>query len=114
MRIEIKDNEGKAIIITFHTKVNNFDSSYERIKFFKGLHGWKQTVPKNDKKYCYHRKGILDEIPHVKIADSVFMVAMRNMERIMEYFDEWEDKVEYDIMEVKPLEKRLLKLLEDF
>ncbi|MCX6815429.1 MAG: hypothetical protein NT120_01075 [Candidatus Aenigmarchaeota archaeon] len=99
MRVEIRNNGVPVAIITFHTNPEKFDSDYERIKFFKELHGWNQTVPKNGKKYEYRRPGLLDEIPHVKIADSAFMIAMENMDRVMSYFQEWSDKVECEMME---------------
>lgn len=101
MKIIIKDkNLTSAVIISFKTNRNRFDSNYERIKFFKELHGWNQTVPKDGKKYEYRRDGVLDEIPHVKIADSVFAIAMEHMKQIEEFFDEWEEKVDYEIMEI--------------
>ncbi len=109
MRIEVRKKGLKqAVIITFHTK--NFNSDYERSKFFRELHGWKQTVPRENKKYFYRRKGVLDEVPHVKIADSVFMVAMENMRRMMDFFDEWEDKVECDMMEILLSREKLRRL----
>ena len=101
MRIEIKRGPLEPlIIITFHTKPAAFESDYERSKFFRELHGWRQSVPKNDRTYTYRRRGLLDEVPHVKIADSVFMTAFENMERIEKFFEEWEKKVDFDIMEV--------------
>lgn len=99
MTIEIRRRMERAIIVTFHTNRDSFESDYERSKFFKSLHGWKQTVPKENKKYLYHRSGLLDEIPHMKIADSVFAVAAEHMKRIEEFFDGWQEKVEYDIIE---------------
>jgi len=36
---------------------------------------------------------LLDEIPHIKVDNSVFIVAMEHMKRMMQFFDEWEDKV---------------------
>jgi hypothetical protein len=113
MKIEIrKKNLATAVIITFHTKSEKFQSNYERIKFFRELYGWKQVVPKNDKKYFYRRNGLLDEMPHAKVADSSFMVAMRNLEQIMKFFRGWEDKVEYDIMEVMMKRRELMKRFE--
>lgn len=109
MRIEIhKKGVGQAVIISFHSK--KFNSDYERSKFFRELHGWKQIVPKENKKYTYKRSGLLDEVPHVKIADSVFMVAMENMKRMMEFFDEWSEKVDCEMMEVMMNRKRMRKL----
>jgi len=101
MRIEIRNGDGvHAVIITFDTKIQDFDSDYDRNKFFRGLHGWKQTVPSGEKKYFYRRNGLLDEVPHIKVADSAFIVAMENMKRVLDYFDEWSDKVDYEIMEI--------------
>lgn len=97
----------RVFIITFHSKA--FDSDYERSKFFKELHGWKQNV----KSYEYRRKGVLDEVPHVKIADSVFMVAAEHMKRMEEFFKGWEDNVEFDMMEMMTRNERLMKRLMD-
>jgi len=91
---------GKCVIISFRTVPSRFSSDYERSKFFRDLHGWKQTVPKNGRKYSYKRQGILDEVPHKKIADSVFMIAMEHMKRMEDFFNEWEEKVEYDFMNI--------------
>ena len=99
VRITIRRGS-EMVIITFRTRSERFESDYERNKFFRGLYGWKQIVPKNHKKYLYHRAGLLDSIEHEKIADSVLMVAMKDMERVMKYFDEWHGKVDCEAMEV--------------
>ncbi len=112
MKIEIRREGLPAVIITFDTKGDEFDSDYERNKFFRGLHGWKQTVPAGEKRYMYRRNGILDEVPHIKIADSAFIVAMENMQRIVDYFDEWTNKVDYEIMEIMMSKKRVSELTE--
>ena len=113
MRIEIRrEGDGvSAVIITFDTRPAEFDSNYERNKFFRGLHGWKQTVPAGEKKYYYRRSGLLDEVPHIKVADSAFIVAMANMQRVVDYFEEWSDKVDYEIMEIMMSKKRVHDLL---
>jgi hypothetical protein len=111
MKIEIRRNGTPVAIITFHTNPDRFDSEYERIKFFKELHGWNQVVPKNGKKYEYRRPGLLDEVPHIKLADSAFMVAMENMERVMKYFDEWHDKVECDMMQAMINDRKKIEQL---
>jgi hypothetical protein len=111
MRVEIRRNGANAVIITFHTFAEKFDSNYERSKFFRELHGWNQVVPKNGKKYTYRRAGLLDEVPHIKVADSAFIVAMEHMKRMMEYFREWQDKVEYDIMEIMMRDQQQIRKL---
>jgi hypothetical protein len=106
-----KNGMTRAVIITFRTHSERFESGYERNKFFRELHGWKQTIPSEsgNKSYSYERKGLLDEIPHSKIADSVFMTALENMKRIEEFFDHWQKKVDYDMMEIMCKRKSLLE-----
>ena len=111
MRVVIKKKGFEtAVIISFRTNTEKFTSDYERSKFFRELHGWKQIIPKENKKYTYKRNGLLDEVPHIKIADSVFMVAMENMKRMMEFFDDWSDKVDCNMMEVMMNKKKLRRL----
>lgn len=112
VKIEIKkDGMTTAVIITFHTKIEKFDSEYDRSKFFRELYGWNQTVPKNDKKYLYRRDGVLDEVPHIRVAESAFIVALENMKRMMQFFDQWEGKVEFETMEVM-MKRKMLQDLE--
>jgi hypothetical protein len=99
MNMEVRKRV-EVVLITFDTVSDKFESNYEKNKFFRGLHGWKQIVPKENKSYVYHRSGLLDEVPHMKISDSVFIVALENMKRMTEYFDEWTDKVECEMMEI--------------
>jgi len=102
MKIRIRRNrEGKvAVLISFDCHSDKFDSNYERNKFFRGLYGWKQTIKKNKCTYEYRREGLLDEIPHIKVDSSVFIVAMKEMNRILRYMKEWEDKIDYKIFKV--------------
>lgn len=111
MRIEIRGN-GAAVIITFDTQAKKFDSDYERNKFFRELHGWKQTVPSGGKRYEYRRPGLLDEIPHIRVADSAFIVAMEHMKRMQAFFREWEDKVDCDMMKIMMQPEQLKRLFE--
>lgn len=99
MRIEIR-GKASCVIISFDTRSDRFESASERNQFFHGLYGWEQRVPGNDRVYRYWRAGILDEVPHVKISDSVFAVAMEHMKKIQEYFDSWEDKIDVETFEV--------------
>ena len=110
MRITIKNSVGRCVIISFRTIPKKFESDYERSKFFRELYGWKQTVPKNGRRYLYKRAGILDDVPHKKIADSVFLIAMEHMKRMEKFFGEWEKKVEYDIMNVTVERNRIKDL----
>lgn len=95
MKIEIhKKDEKTAILISFDTVREKFESPSERNRFYWELHGRKQVVIKKSKRYKYHREGLLEEIPNIKVSDSVFIIAMEHMKRMMNFFDEWDDKVE--------------------
>lgn len=112
MRIEIrKKDEQTAVLISFDTVKERFESPSERNRFYWKLYGRKQVVVKQSKKYVYQREGVLEEIPHIKVADSVFIVAMNHMKRMMDFFDEWEDKVELKTFPVL-LDKKEEKELE--
>ncbi|MFB6242253.1 MAG: hypothetical protein ABEJ36_05655 [Candidatus Nanosalina sp.] len=92
--------EKKAALITYNTERKNFDSVYERNKFYRGLFGYKQTVRKNGKEYEYEKDGLMDEIPHIRIDDSVFIAPTRHVSKVEEYFDEWGEKVSKHIFTV--------------
>ena len=93
--------DANAAIVSFNTCGKKFDSNYERNKFFRGLHGWKQIIRKNKKKYTYKREGLLDEIPHIKVASSAFIVALNHLEEILDYLEEWEPKVQFKTFKIK-------------
>ena len=113
MRVEIKRNKGSAaILITFDTVKENFESASERNRFFWELYGRKQVVIKDSGRYEYDREGLMDEIPHLKVSDSVFIIMQEHMKRMMQFFDEWEDKVEFDTFPVILNKKRLHELEE--
>ncbi len=94
MQIKIRRaGEKTAVLISFDTEFEKFESQYERTKFFCELHGRNQIVIKAGKRYEYRRDGLLDEIPHLDVAQSVFIIMQENMRRMMEFFKEWDDKV---------------------
>ena len=77
-----------------------------RNKFYKELYGWKQIVKKQEKRYVYRRDGLLDEIPHVKIDRSMFLIMKRHMDRMRKFLEEWEDKIKWDKFDVLLDEER--------
>lgn len=111
MRIEIKrSKDNTAILITFDTVKENFESPSERNRFFWELYGRKQVVTKEGKRYEYEKEGLMDEIPNLKVSDSVFIIMQENMKRMMEFFREWQDKVEFDTFPVLLDPKRVREL----
>lgn len=99
MKIRITKNK-RAVIISFCTRSKNSSLRVSAISFFRGLYGWKQVVTKNDRQYRYVREGVLSEMPHIKVDDSVFIVALKNMQKIIDYFDEWSNKVEWNMKRI--------------
>jgi len=113
MKIEIRRKSNQtAILISFDTIKEKFDSPSERNRFYWELHGRKQVVVKDSGRYEYDREGLLDTINHIKVADSVFIIALEHMKRMMEFFDEWEDKIELKTFPVL-LDKREQEELEE-
>jgi len=96
----------KAVLITFTVNTSKFDSNSERNKFYKELYGWKQIVKREEKRYTYRREGLLDEIPHLKIDKSIFIIMKRHMDRMRRFLEQWEDKIKWDMFDVLLDEER--------
>jgi len=109
MRIEIrkKPSGETAVLISFDTELEKFDSPSERNKFFTELHGRRQIIIKQGKRYEYHREGLLDEIPNMRVDNSVFIIMQEHMRRMEQFFDEWEDKVNFKTFPVQLKEREM-------
>lgn len=107
-----KKKERIAVLVCFSTKKNKFKSASERNRFYWGLYGRKQVIIKKEKRYEYYRGGILEEIPHIKVDNSVFIIAERYLKKLMKYFNIWKEKVEvktYPVVISKKEAKNLWK-----
>ncbi len=109
----------KGILICFSVKSEKFESFSERNKFFKKLYGWKQVIRKEvrvgkpkEKVYVYKREGLLDEIPHLKVDQSSFIVPEEEFEKIIEFLKEWHDKIIWRTFKVL-LEENFEDLIEE-
>jgi hypothetical protein len=102
----------KAVLIAFTVQSQKFENNSERNKFFRLLYGWKQVIPKENKEYVYQRDGLLDEIPHMRVDQSSFIVPEDDFEKIDEFFDEWTDKVIWKKFKVL-LEKSFEDMLDE-
>jgi hypothetical protein len=103
----------EASLLTYSTEKKNFDSVYERNKFYRGLFGYKQTVKKNGKKYEYDKDGLMDKIPNLRIDDSVFIITKKRTGEVREYFVEWEPKVSYHIFTVMIDNQEILRKIQE-
>ncbi|WEL19106.1 hypothetical protein [Candidatus Nanohalococcus occultus] len=103
----------EAALLTYDTNSSEFDSVYERNKFYRGLFGYKQTVTKNGKEYNYEKDGLMDEISCIRIDDSVFIFGKKNQEKVEEYFSSWGEKVTHRIFTVIVEDPELIEKLKN-
>ena len=102
----------KASIVTYNTKKEHFESMYERNQFYRGLFGYTQKVRKNGKTYEYEKDGLMDEIPNIRIDDSVFIISKQHKNKVKEYFQEWGDqKISHHIFTVIIEDQTILQQL---
>lgn len=110
VRILVKKTN-TAVLITFDIKSEKFDSLSERSRFFEELYGRKQIIRKANKTYNYRREGVLDNMGHIRIDNSVFIIAQEHMRQMMEFMREWQEKVAFKTFPVllKPSEVKKLE-----
>lgn len=100
-----------AVLISFDIKSEKFESLSQRSRFFEELYGRNQIIRKAEKTYKYHREGILDNMNHMRIDNSVFIIAQEHLRQMQEFMREWEDKVMFKTFPVL-LKQQELKQLE--
>ncbi len=101
-----------AMLICFNAKLKKFRSASERNRFYWGLYGRKQVITKKEKRYEYYHSGLLEKIPHIKVDNSVFIIAEKYLKKILDYFEMWKEKVEVKTYPVLINEKEAKKLVE--
>ncbi len=101
-----------AVLICFNARLKNFRSASERNRFYWGLYGRKQVITKKEKRYEYYRGGLLENIPHIKVDNSVFIIAEKYLKKIMDYFEMWKEKVEVKTYPVLLDDEEAKKLVE--
>jgi hypothetical protein len=113
MVVKMTEIRKRVVLISFSTKGKKFHTPTERNQFFRELYGWNQVVIKNGKRYDYSRNGILGDIPHLRIEDSVFMVPEDHLKEVNEYFNKWKEMVDFHMMKMMLLEKKLIEEMEN-
>ena len=101
----------KAVLIKFSIESRNFNSNTERNIFFRKLYGWKQIVKKEGKRYIYKREGLIDHFPCAKLDKSMLLIQKEYVNEILNFLQEWEDKVKWHMFNVL-LDEDQEKLLE--
>ncbi|MGC8673415.1 MAG: hypothetical protein ACP5TO_07980, partial [Thermoplasmata archaeon] len=67
----------KTILIIFNSgKIKKKEHS----KFFQGLYG--VDIKSHKGKYVFHKKGLLEDIPHIKLIKGVIIVAEKHRKKV--------------------------------
>lgn len=101
------------MLVAYDTIKEKFESRYERNKFYRGLFGFKQEVKQEKSTYHYQKEGLMDCIPHIKVEDSVFIIAQKYLQELKDYFKQWGTGVEYETFKVVLEEDKRDKLKVD-
>ena len=86
----------EAILFSYDTRREKFDSLYDRNKFYRGLFGYRQTVRENGKVYRYEKKGLINKMPHIKVEDSVIILLEEDSPCLREYLERWSFRIQTD------------------
>ncbi len=68
-------------------------------------------MKRNGKTYEYDKDGLMDEVPNVRIDDSVFIIKEEYNSQVKAYFTDWGDKVSYHLLKVIVDDQKLLEKL---
>ncbi|PIZ53971.1 hypothetical protein COY26_00405 [Candidatus Woesearchaeota archaeon CG_4_10_14_0_2_um_filter_33_10] len=84
----------QGMLIAF--KVFDHLTSKKAVNFFRGLYGYKDYS--NNGKYTYSRKGLLDDIPHVKLIRGLIIMDKKDSNKIIDFMNK--SKVEFYVRTV--------------
>lgn len=56
--------------------------------FVKKFYG--QTTTSHKGKYRYRRRGLLDDVPHIKLGRGVLIIRHIDLDKVTKFLDEWE------------------------
>ncbi|MCZ7383981.1 MAG: hypothetical protein O8C63_04430 [Candidatus Methanoperedens sp.] len=74
---------GKIIVFRFPKKTNQKNLN----QFCKKFYG--QETSSQGRKYHYRRKGLLDDIPHIKLIGGVIIVSNENADRLIRFLNDY-------------------------
>jgi hypothetical protein len=65
-------------------------------RFVKKFYG--QETTSHGGRYRYHRKGLLDDIPHVKLGRGVLIIKPEDLEKVAGFLEDW--KATYSVRDI--------------
>ncbi len=101
------------MLVSFSMNCSRCQSS-ERDRFFKALYGWEQRVPSEKKTYVYRREGVLDDMPHMKVDQSSFIVPEGDFGRVISFFEQWSNKIIWKTFRVLLEKGQMEEMFGDF
>ncbi len=77
------------------------------------LYGWEQRIPAENKMYVYKRSGLLDEMPHIKVDQSSFIVPEDDFDKVISFFEQWSNKIIWKTFKVLLEKDELEEMFEE-
>ncbi len=104
--------EKRATLVSFSVRCDKC-GAVERSRFFKALYGWEQRIPAEKKTYVYHREGLLDDMPHMKVGQSSFIVPDADFNKVVSFFEQWSNKIIWKTFKVM-MDDEIEEVFEEF
>lgn len=84
---------GKLVVVaSIYRKVGQGSTD----SFVKKFYG--QETTSHGGRYRYHRKGLLDDVPHVRLGRGVLIIKPEDLERVAGFLEEW--KANYSVRDI--------------
>ena len=77
-------------------------------KFCQKFYG--QDTYSHGGKYFHHKRGLLEDVPHVKLIRSVIIVSTKHADRIIEFLRDFGAEVHVRDVTLTPEDKRVLQV----
>ncbi len=94
----------EGTLIAFRLARYDKDRASELVKRLYG-----QRTSSHGGKYVYRRKGLLDEIPHVRLIRGVILVRVKDAERVVRFLERFGAEVHRRAVELTKVDRETLQ-----
>ncbi len=95
---------GALVIFRLPSKTTNATLS----KFCQKFYG--QDTSSHNKKYRYHRHGLLDDIPHRKIIRGILIIRTQDLKKVTNFLQEYDAEIHIRVVKLTEEDVEILKL----
>jgi len=95
-----------GIVVIFRLPPKTANSTLS--KFCQKFYG--QDTSSHNKKYRYHRPGLLDDIPHHKIIRGVLIIKTEDLKKITEFLQNYSADVHIRVVKLNGEDRKVLKV----